>query len=503
MLQQNTHDIDFPMVHIRSGGPGAGHKHLNEDYTRDQTVSFRGPETAGNDLAPKESNMFSLELNPDAFPDGGFEAYLVLFGAFCGLIADFGIPNSLGAIEAYVSKNQLSNEPLTSVSWIFSLHLAVMYAGGGFFGDLFDRYGARKLLIAGTICTCAGLLATAELKEIYQFILSFGILTALGTSLAMSPLIGVLSHWFLKKRGMACSLATVGGLVGASAFVVMLQNLYNSIGFKWAMRVFALICFGFMSISIVLVKDRRHLQNPPAEDMLSYSYATDSEEGEPSGVMGSSATSIHEKSGFKFGPLSEFSLFRDIRFVSLVVAVFLAELISMTILTYVASCALLYGVLELKSYLLITVVNLSGIPSRLVTGILSDKYGRFNVMVVTSAFSMVFIFGLFLPAQGRLSMLFAFAALFGCSNSAVLSLIGACVGQICPASHFGKYYGLLYFCLAFLNTVGIYLTILVIGPGSHHNYQMWILMQGCLSVAAVAAWVWARYNNVGFRMCKF
>lgn len=502
MLQQQTNVEDVPMVNLR----GLSHilrNHLNEDLSPDQIMSFRGPEM--DPVEKKEvSKMYSLELNVDDFPDGGFDAYLVLFGSFCGLIADFGIPNTMGAIEAYLSRHQLSNEALTSVSWVFSLHLSVMYLGCGFFGDLFDKYGSRKLLIAGTVCTCAGLIATAELKELYQFVLSFGILTAVGTSLAMSPLIGSLSHWFLKKRGMACSVATTGGLVGASGFVVMLQSLYGSIGFKWAMRVFALLCLLFMSIAIVLVKDRRHLQNAPAanhqETLQSY---PSEDEGEPSGVMGASATSIHEKSGFEFKLLMEFSLFRDIRFVSLIVAVFLSELMSMTILTYLASCALLYGVTQLKSYLLITVVNLFGIPSRLITGIVADMYGRFNVMIATSIFTLVFLFGLFLPAQGTLPMLFAFAALFGCSNSAVLSLIGACVGQICPAARFGKYYGLLYFCLAFLNLVGIYLTILVIGPGSHHNYQMWILMQGCISVAAVVAWIWARYNNVGMRLCKF
>lgn len=483
---------------------------LNAELGPDQIMSYRGPESAPK---KEESNMYSLELNPQDFPDGGFDAYLVLFGSFCGLIADFGIPNSLGAIEAYLSKNQLSKESLTSISWVFSLHLAVMYLGGGLFGDLFDRYGARKLLIAGTLCTCAGLVATAQLKELYQFILSFGILTAIGTSLAMSPLIGALSHWFLKKRGMACSVATVGGLVGASAFVLMLQKLYEVIGFKWAMRVFALVCFFCMSISIVLVRERTPQQGLHAtsdqESVDSRAIETGASvmfvetEGQPLGVMGASVASIHETSPLKFLLFLDFSLFRDIRFVSLIVGVFLSEMMSMTILTYLASCALLFGVPQQKSYLLITVVNLFGIPSRIITGVIADKYGRFNVMVLTSLFSLVFILGIFLPAKGRLPILYAFAALFGCSNSAVLSLIGACVGQICPAVQFGKYYGLLYFCLAFLNLVGIYLTILVIGPGSQHNYQMWIIMQGSLALASVAAWIWARYNNVGFRMCKF
>ena len=66
----------------------------------------------------------------------------------------------------------------------------------GIFLVSFDKFGAKRPLIAGNFFMCLGLLCTAESRSLYQFILSFSIVTAIGTSLAMSPLIGVLSHWF-------------------------------------------------------------------------------------------------------------------------------------------------------------------------------------------------------------------------------------------------------------------------------------------------------------------
>ena len=62
-----------------------------------------------SDFSTKESTalMYASEANPDDFPDGGLAAYLVLFGSFMGLIADFGIANSLGAIQSYVTSHQL------------------------------------------------------------------------------------------------------------------------------------------------------------------------------------------------------------------------------------------------------------------------------------------------------------------------------------------------------------------------------------------------------------
>lgn len=81
-----------------------------------------------------ENLMYRSEKDPGKFPDGGLEAYTVVLGSFVGLIIDFGLANSLGAIESYVSLNQLKNVNQVSVSWIFSLHLGVMYFGGVFLG---------------------------------------------------------------------------------------------------------------------------------------------------------------------------------------------------------------------------------------------------------------------------------------------------------------------------------------------------------------------------------
>lgn len=476
---------DVPMVPIATESPALG------ALPEGQVLSYRRAS-----IVPKpesrDDQMYASEANPEKFPDGGFLAYLVLFGSFCGLIADFGIPNSMGALEAYVSTHQLVAAKLSTVSWVFSLHLGVMFLGGVLFGDMFDHYGATKLLIGGTVLMCGGLMATAELSSMYQFILSFGVLTALGTSLAMAPLIGVLSHWFLKKRAMACSIATVGGLVGSSMFALVLQKLFAEVGFKWGIRVLALICLVCMLLSIAFVKERREETVPEGDQSEPHSADQTETELEPASPFWDALRSA-----------MDLALFKDIRFVSLAIAVFVSEINSITVLTFLASYALANGVQTLKAYLLITLVNLFGIPARLLTGFLADRYGRFNVMFSTSLFSAVFTFGLLVPAKGELLMLYSFVVLFGFLSSAVISLIAPCLGQICPAARFGKYYGVLYFCLAFLTVLGIFFTSLVIDTGSQHRYQMWTFFEAGVSVAAIFAWGWARYCNVGFRVCKF
>ncbi|CAD1808970.1 Major Facilitator Superfamily protein [Candida parapsilosis] len=454
--------------------------------------------------------MYGSEANPNEFPEGGRDAYLVLVGSFIGLVADFGIPNALGAIESYVSANQLKDVSKADVGWVFSLHLGVMYLGGVVFGELFDMYGAKKPLIAGTILMCAGLFCTAECTKLYQFVLSFSVLTAIGTSVAMSPLIGALSHWYLKRRAMACSIATIGGLVGGSCFAIMLQQLYDKVGYKNAIRVLSCICFFCMSCAILLVRERKvrtsenSMGNVASNGSARGSTDMESEEEEEIAVVHEEGIDQHAWSkitGFFKGAL-DFSVLKDMKFVSLTWGVFLAEVVSMTTLTYLGSYALEYGVSDTSSYLLLTIINVCGIPSRLLSGIFADIYGRFNMMMISSTFTTIFIFGLWYPAKSA-SLLYAFGVMFGISSSAVISLIPACTGQICSSERFGKVYGTLYFFLGVLTILGMYFATLVIAGGSKSNYSNFVLFEGALSTASILVWIWAKYSAVGWKWCKF
>ncbi|KAG7195813.1 uncharacterized protein KQ657_002198 [Scheffersomyces spartinae] len=437
-------------------------------------LTYRGAEPDRRSVKSIENIMYQNEITTD-FPDGGIRAWLVVLGCFIGLIAVFGIPNAMGAIEAYVSTNQLLEILHSSVSWIFSINLAMQCFGGVFFGELFDRYGTTWPLLIATCIMTTGLLLTAELTQLYQFVLLFGVLTGLGNSVAQSPLIGSVSHWFLKKRGTALSIATVGGLVGGTIFTVMLQNLYTSVGFKWAMRILLFVCLGCMILGTLLVKERK-----------------------PEPVV----KTKFELIPFLKGAL-DFTIVKDIRFVTLTLAACLAEIIAMTILTYLASYAIGMSIPSSKAYLILTIVNLCGIPSRFFSGILADKYGRFNMMIASGTLSTIAIFALWLPLKQSFSILTAFAVVFGISSSAVISLIPVCAGQICSADRFGKVYGTLYFFLAFMILLGTYVSSVVIGDATPKDFKNFIFFEGAVGFASVVMWVYARYTVVGFRWCKF
>ena len=88
----------------------------------------------------------------ESFPEGGFKAWLVVFGSFSAQFIIYGIINSTGALQAYLLENQLKNNAPEQVSWIFSLNLFIVFFFGIYAGRIFDTKGPRALVAVGSGC---------------------------------------------------------------------------------------------------------------------------------------------------------------------------------------------------------------------------------------------------------------------------------------------------------------------------------------------------------------
>lgn len=61
-----------------------------------------------------------IDVNADGFPEGGREAWVVLFGTWCVLFCTFGLGNSIGVFQTYYVSHALRQYSSSTVSWITS-----------------------------------------------------------------------------------------------------------------------------------------------------------------------------------------------------------------------------------------------------------------------------------------------------------------------------------------------------------------------------------------------
>lgn len=91
----------------------------------------------------------------DDFPEGGLESWLVVVGSFCSMMSVYGIINIAAVFESYFSSNQLAGYSSSTVGWIFSVYLFIVFFAGIQVGPIFDRYGPRLLVLVGSLLVVA------------------------------------------------------------------------------------------------------------------------------------------------------------------------------------------------------------------------------------------------------------------------------------------------------------------------------------------------------------
>ncbi|CZT42578.1 uncharacterized protein RSE6_16030 [Rhynchosporium secalis] len=119
------------------------------------------------------------------FPDGGLEACLVFLGDgyVCSAVSCI---NCIGVFQEYYQRNLLAGYPSSTVSWVSSLEVFMMFSGGPIFGKVFDNIGPRWLLLGFSAFTVIGLwLPSSGNVAIIIFCLLYGFSS--GAFVSMGP----------------------------------------------------------------------------------------------------------------------------------------------------------------------------------------------------------------------------------------------------------------------------------------------------------------------------
>lgn len=212
----------------------------------------RPQEKAPNDSQPQVVSPH----HPSQYPDGGKDAYLCLLGGFLCLFCSFGWLNALGVFQSYYQTNQLRQYSPSTVAWIPSLEIFVMFLPGPLVGWAFDNYGPKYILIFGTFFHVLGLMMTSLCTEYWQFILAQGICSPIGLNCIFQAGTSSIPTWFLKKRGLSYGIMAAGSGLGGIIFPIMTSHLIPMIGYGWTMRVFGFMILGMMCIAGLTVKSR-------------------------------------------------------------------------------------------------------------------------------------------------------------------------------------------------------------------------------------------------------
>ncbi|KAJ2847249.1 hypothetical protein GGI22_006032, partial [Coemansia erecta] len=160
----------------------------------------------------------------------------------------FGASNSYGVFSTYYLNIKYPGTPATTLSWIGTLITMLMLLCNVVTGALADKIGYRVTAYIGTVlCTAAYILASFS-NQVWQLILTQGVLLGIGTSFLYAPSIAIPPQWFEKYKGLASGIAIAGTSIGGLWFTAATQAILDKMGDKWALRILGIITFGGTSI---------------------------------------------------------------------------------------------------------------------------------------------------------------------------------------------------------------------------------------------------------------
>lgn len=208
------------------------------------------------DLSTITSHAHVPLTTDDTFPDGGKQAWSVIMGSFCLLMASYGLMNSVGVLQNYFADHQLSRYSASDVGWIPGLFVFLGLSMGVQVGPIFDRYGPTGVVSAGTLFYVVALVLLAECTQYWHFVLTFGILAGCSAALLATPAMGTVAHWFQRRVGLAMGIAMAGAACGGVMFPLVLRAAFTRFGYKWAIRLLALMVFVICGLGVALLRSR-------------------------------------------------------------------------------------------------------------------------------------------------------------------------------------------------------------------------------------------------------
>uniref|UniRef100_Q5FVB3 Monocarboxylate transporter 1 n=1 Tax=Xenopus tropicalis TaxID=8364 RepID=Q5FVB3_XENTR len=173
-------------------------------------------------------------------PEGGW-GWVVVVAAFVSIGFSYAFPKSITVF--FKDIEAIFGATSSEVSWISSIMLAVMYAGGPISSVLVNKYGSRPVMIAGGCLAGTGLIAASFCNTVAELYLCIGVVGGFGLAFNLNPALTMIGKYFFKKRPIANGLAMAGSPVFLSTLAPLNQYFYSIFGWRGSFLILGGLLF--------------------------------------------------------------------------------------------------------------------------------------------------------------------------------------------------------------------------------------------------------------------
>ncbi len=346
-------------------------------------------------------------------------------------------------------------------------------------GRVMDAWGPRIVIVTGVLLTTAGLLLAPSIERPWHLYATLGFLVGGGANMMTYTVHSqFLPNWFVRRRGLAISIAFSGAGVGAIVLLPWLQSIILTDGWRASCRATGLLVLLVLAPLNLLVQRRPDdIGLLPDGDILSPAVAGKrrvSNIADPAWVA------------------TEWTLMRAMRttkFWWVVLAYFCALFAWYAVQVHQTKYLTEIGFNPLLAAWALGLVSVVGVPGQIMLGNLSDKIGREWIWTVACAgFAVCYAALIALEHTPSHTLLYLMVLSQGFLGYALTSVMGPIVAEIFEGPHYGSIFGTIAVALIIGGAAGPWVTGVI--HDATGSYRLaFALAIACCFISAVAIWI--------------
>ncbi len=361
----------------------------------------------------------------------------------------------------------------------FSFGFLVSAVLGPIFGRLMDSHGPRVVIESGVCLIGIGLLTAPAIERPWQLYATLGVLVAGGASLTTYTAHSLfLPNWFVRRRGLAISIAFSGAGIGAVILLPWLQTIIGRDGWRAS-------CSAMGLLVILVVGPLNLLARRRPEDLGLQADGpwrpTRAQTVRPTATIVDPAWAAID---WTLG-----RAMRTGRFWWIAAGYFCALVAWYAVQVHQTEYLIEVGFPPLVAAWALGIVSVVAIPGQIVLGALSDRVGREWVWTVACAgFAICYAALITLERDPSYKLLYLMVISQGFLGYAMTSVMGPIVAEIFEGPHYGAIFGAMTVALIGGGAAGPWMA----GAVRDHtgSYRpAFLLAIACCVVSAAAIWL--------------
>lgn len=365
------------------------------------------------------------------------------------------------------------------VAGAFSFGFLVSAVISPLVGRIMDVQGPRIVILTGVVLTAAGLLLAPLIESPWQLYATLGLLAGSGANLmSYTTHSQFLPAWFVRRRGLAISMAFSGVGIGAVLLLPWLQTIIVAEGWRTSCWVMGLVVIAVAGPLNILVR-----RGPRDVGLL------------PDGDSEAAASASRRSASNVVDPAwarTEWTLGRAMatgRFWWIVVGYFCGLFAWYAVQVHQTKYLIEVGFTPILAAWALGIVSVAAIPGQIGLGWLSDRIGREWVWSAGCLGFLICYAALIALEEGPSHLLLYVMVLSqGCLGYAMTSVMGAIVAEIFEGPHYGSIFGTITVALIGGGAAGPWVAGLIHDATGSYRLAFWLAI-GCCVVSAAAIWI--------------